>query len=103
MNDLTFNILKIVVSACAVLIAYYAIPYVKNKIKSDKYAELLAIIDVAVRAAEQTIKGSGMGALKKDNVVIFVTEWANKAGIAISQDQLNQLIEAAVFNMNQGV
>ena len=100
MNDLTFNILKIVVSICSALIAVYLVPYIRNKLKDDKYTQLLMIIEVAVRAAEQTI-GDGMGPVKKEEVIKFVTEWMNSQGIVISQDQLDQLIEAAVFNMNR--
>ncbi len=100
MNDLTFNILKIVISVCAALFAYYVIPVIKAKVKSDKYSELLAMIDICVRAAEQTTKGSGMGLIKKENVMIAMTNWLNQKGIEMSQKQLSDLIEAAVYNMN---
>ena len=100
MNDITFNLLKIVISVVAVIVAYYVIPFIKGKIQSDKYKELLAAIDIAVRAAEQTTKGSGMGPIKKEDVIITMTGWLNQKGIDISQKQLSDLIEAAVFNMN---
>jgi LL-H family phage holin len=102
MNDLTFNILKIVVSVVMALIAYYVIPYIKNRIKNDKYKELLEMIDVAVQAAEQSTKGKGMGALKKENVTIFIKSWIEQVGIKITDEQLDQLIEAAVFELNKG-
>lgn len=103
MNDLTFHLLKIVISVCSALIAYYLIPILKNKLKDDKYAKLLEMIDIAVRAAEQTTKGLKMGPVKKEEVMTFMTEWANNVGISITQDQLSQLIEAAVFEMNEGM
>lgn len=103
MNDFTFNLLKIVVSVVAALLAVYLIPYIRNKLKDDKYAQLLAIVEIAVRAAEQTIKGSGQGVVKKEEVMVFVTGWMNDHGFIISQSQLSQLIEAAVFNMNKGI
>ena len=102
MNDITFIILKLVISVVAALFAYYAIPLFKKKMADDKFAELLGVIDIAVKAAEQTVKGSGMGPIKKDNVVIYVTEWMNKNGIEISKEQLDQLIEAAVYELNKG-
>ena len=101
MNDLTFNILKIVVSVVIAIIAYYLIPYIKRRIESDKYQEFLEMIDIAVRAAEQATKGKGTGTIKKENVMIFMTSWAEKAGIKITQDQLSQLIESAVYELNQ--
>ena len=102
MNDVTFNILKIVISVCMALFAYYVIPFIKRKIQSEKYEELLTMIDICVRAAEQTTKGSGMGAIKKEDVMIAMTNWLNQKGIEMSQKQLSDLIEAAVYNMNEG-
>ena len=59
------------------------------------------MVEVAVRAAEQTIKGSGQGAAKKEEVIKFVTDWMMEHGVTITYDQLEQLIEAAVFNMKR--
>ena len=101
MNDLTFNLLKIVISIAIALITTYLVPFIKNKIQQDKYAELLQMVNVAVLAAEQTFKGSGMGALKKEEVIGFVTKWMNDRGVIISEEQLSNLIEAAVYAMNK--
>lgn len=100
MNEVIFNILRIVLSICSALVAAYLVPYIRNELKKDKYEKLLEIIEVAVKAAEQTIKGSGMGKIKKENVIDFVSIWMLENGINISQEQLSQLIEAAVFQLN---
>ena len=50
MDELTFHLLKIVISVCSALIAFYLVPILKNKLKDDKYAKLLEMIDIAVRA-----------------------------------------------------
>ena len=99
MNDITFNILKIVIAVATALISAYVIPLLKENLHDAKYQKLLDIVEIAVRAAEQTIQGSGQGALKKDEVVNFVSEWMMIHGIEISQDQLDQLIECAVYNL----
>lgn len=99
MNDITFNILKIVVTVATALISAYVIPLLKEKLNDSKYQKLLDIVEVAVRAAEQTIQGSGQGAVKKDEVLNFVSEWMMIHGIDINPDQLDQLIEAAVYNL----
>lgn len=101
MNDLTFNILKIVIAVSAALITAYLIPYIKNKLKDEKYAQLVAMVETAVRAAEQTFKGSGKGKLKKEDVLSFVHFWMVNNGIDISDAQLDELIEAAVFQLNK--
>lgn len=102
MNDLTFNLLKIVISVVAALLAYYVIPYLKNKIQQDKYKDLVEAVKIAVDAAEQTFKEGGMGKLKKEDVIKFITSYLNDNKIDISDDQLDRLIEAAVFQLNKG-
>lgn len=102
MNDLTFNVLKIVLSVVAALLAYYVIPYLKNKFKQDKYKDLVEAVAIAVEAAEQTFKEGGMGKLKKEDVIKFITAYLNENKIDISDDQLDRLIEAAVFQLNKG-
>lgn len=101
MNEVTFNILKIVVSVVSALVAVYLIPFIKAKTADVKYQKLLDMVEIAVRAAEQTIKGSGQGAAKKEEVIKFVTDWMMEHGVTITYDQLEQLIEAAVFNMKR--
>lgn len=102
MNDVTFIILKLVVSVCAALITVYVIPYLKTLRQDRRYASLLDAVEVAVRAAEQTFKESGQGARKKEEVLTFVREWMQSHGISISSYQLDQLIECAVYRMKKG-
>ena len=102
MNDLTFNLLKIIVSVACALISYYLIPVLKEKVKEAKYKDLVNAITVAVEAAEQTFKESGMGKFKKEDVIIFITGWLNENKIEISAKQLDKLIESAVFQLNKG-
>ena len=101
MNELTFNILKIVVSVAAALVATYLVPYIKAKTAETKYERLLHVVATAVRAAEQTIKGSDKGSLKKEEVMGFVTSWMAQHGIGITEEQLDQLVESAVYSMNK--
>lgn len=101
MNDLTFNILKLVISVVMALVAYYVIPLLKEKIHEAKYAQLLDTVMIAVKAAEQSIKGSKMGPVKKEDVIAYVTEWMNAKGIAITREQLDKLVEACVFEINR--
>ena len=101
MNDITFNILKIVFSVATVLVSVYVIPLLKAKLQEINNGRILEMVDIAVRAAEQTIKGSKQGALKKDEVMKYVTDWMFIHGISISQDQLDQLVEACVYQLKQ--
>lgn len=104
MDDLVFTIVKMVVMAVAaiigVLITRYAIPWI-NSLKDDaNYAQILSIIEAGVKAAEQVFTEPHSGAQKKQHVIEFVTQWLKDAGIEITESQLSELIEAAVFNMH---
>lgn len=101
MSEVMFNILALVVSVCCALIAAYVIPVLKNKLSDEKYGQLLEMINIAVRAAEQIYKESGMGKIKKEQVIDIVTAWMTDHGIIISSKQLDQLIEAAVYELNK--
>ena len=97
MDELTFMILKVVISVATALITAYLIPYIKNQTKTKQQEELMAMVNIAVRAAEQSIS---KGQKKKENATEFVTQWLNERGIKITEDQLDGLIEAAVYSMN---
>lgn len=101
MEDITLMILKIVVSICAALITVYVVPYLKTLRQDKRYASLMDMVEVAVKAAEQTIKEPGQGDYKKAEVIAFVSDWMTEHGIKISQEELSQLIECAVFSMKQ--
>ena len=103
MNEWTFNILKVVIAVCSALITVYLIPYIKTLKEDKRYASLVEMVEVAVRAAEQTFKEPGEGKMKKAEVLTFVTDWLNKQGIAVSDDELDRLIECAVYQMHQEI
>ena len=100
MDELTMMILKIVISVCASLITAYVVPYIKTLKEDSRYQSAVEMIEIAVRAAEQVLKKEE-GAFKKAEVLKFVTDWLNRNGIGIMEDQLDQLIEAAVYEMKQ--
>ena len=100
-DEYTFLILKIVVTVCTALATAYLVPYLKTLREDARYQKMIDMIAVAVRAAEQTITGTGQGAVKKEKVVAFVKDWLTKQGIEITDEQLSDLIEAAVYTMNR--
>lgn len=102
MNEITFDVLKIIVSICAALVTAYVIPYLKTLKDDKRYASLVGIVEVAVRAAEQTIPEPNEGKLKKAEVLSFVSDWLSSRGIKITNDELDKLIECAVYQLKQG-
>lgn len=101
MNEITFEILKIVVIISAALISAYLIPFIKAKTANTKYGDLLDIVEKSVKAAEQKYKGSGQGSIKYEKVVDYVTSELLKRGIIITDEQLDTLIEAFVYEINR--
>lgn len=100
MDDITFIILKIVLSIVSALFGIVIIPLVKEKIASIKDERLRKFIGEMVQAAEQTISDPGSGALKKEEVMAKVTDWLNEHNMKITEKQLSDLIESAVYSMN---
>lgn len=100
-DDITFVFLKLVVSACAILITVYVIPFLKSKMAEKQWNDLLDIIQKSVYAAEQTI-GAKNGTIKKSEVMAFVLNYVSDKGLNLTKELIDQLIEAAVFELNKG-
>lgn len=99
MSDLTFNILKITTAIVMIVVARYVVPAIKSYVERCKNDSVYSLIETAVKAAEQTITGNGLGPVKKAQVKEKVLEWLAEKKINITEDQLDQLIEEAVYTM----
>ena len=98
MNDVVFEILKAVLVLVIILIAKYLVPWIKLQVEHEW---LLKWVELAVRSAEQTVLGDKTGPEKKAIVTKFLKEQLQQKNISISDEQLNTLIEAAVYAMKQ--
>lgn len=100
MNDILFGILQVFIISAVAAILRYCIPFLTGLLRSHNYNFAADIIETAVRAAEQTISGHGRGDEKFELVVKYVHEQIERYGIGITEEQVVQLIEAAVQTMN---
>ena len=82
--------------AVAILV-FVAVPFIRSKTTEAQFARLKKWVDIAVTAAEQTIKGPGKGSEKK----AYVLEWLKLNGINLDYDKADLLIESKVYAMNQ--
>ena len=101
MNETLFTIIKYAVGILVLVVFRYVIPFVKLKLENSKYADVLDFIEKCINAAEsiyKTIPKSGEE--KKAYVVTAVTEYINKKGIKLTEDQINILIEAIVTELS---
>ena len=103
MNTVLFEALKAVVIISIMLIMRYLIPYLKSLVEKSKYAQVVEWVGKAVLMAEQTVLGTKAGAEKKAIVIDFIKRMLMQKNIAITDEQLNILIESAVFAMKKGV
>lgn len=103
MNDILYEVLKAVLVLAVILITRYAVPYVKSLLENSKYSWIVTWVGIAVHSAEQTIFGEKSGEEKKAAVMVFLRDLLSSKNINITDEQLSNLIEAAVFEMNGGV
>lgn len=101
MNDIIFEIVKLAVMALILLITRYLIPMLKEKIGADKLATVEKWAKYAVLKAQQVL-WSESGRDRKAYVTEFLKEILIEKNIALSDEQLDVLIEAAVKQMRIG-
>lgn len=102
MNQIVMDLLKWVVALLGFIVARYLVPWIKAQVANSQYAWMSALVEDAVKYAEQTIVGSGKGEEKKDLVVQYITNQLQIKGIGITEDQMDALIESAVFGLKEG-
>ena len=105
MSEVKFEIVKIVLCAVvgiiSIMVTRVAVPYIQTLRLTAEQELALYLIEKAVRAVEQTIKETGQGKAKKAEVVKFVQRELAEKGISITDEQIDKLIEAAVYSMNR--
>ncbi len=93
-------IVKIIFALISVTLTSFVIPYLRTLTEKNMDARLTNFLKDSVRAAEQTIKGSGKGEEKKAKVLQAASEWLKKYSIELSEQELSDMIESLVFAMN---
>jgi len=101
MNDILFEVVKAVLAVILLVLARYAVPYAKMALEDTRYAWIEGWVEMSVKAAEQTITGGKTGEEKKKAVTEFVRKLLAEKNIAITYEQLDTLIESAVYIMNK--
>lgn len=96
MNEELFKIVLMLVSILATIITSFIIPFIKEKIGSERLEKYEYWANLCVRAAEMLWKESGKGAEKKQYVVNFLNDMFNKNKVVITDEQIEILIESAV-------
>lgn len=95
-KELILTILTASVQLFIVLGLGYVIKFLKTKISVENLQKYYTLIKLFVESAEQ-IYGGGQGVIKKKAVVDMVRK---TIGNKLTPEEIDKLIEAAVFEMN---
>ena len=98
MNDLIFEILKLVVMLVVTGVCAYAVPFLKSKIGADELDRVSFWAKQFVLKAQQ-VMWAKTGEERKGYVMEALTEIAKEAKIKITAEQLDAIVEAAVKTM----
>lgn len=96
-NELIVQIGTIVIALLGALVTYVVIPFIRSKTTKEQRDNVSFWVSVAVSAAEMIFKEKGAGKAKKE----YVWEFLVSKGIKITEEQLDALIEAAVYEINK--
>jgi LL-H family phage holin len=99
MENVVYQILSLVLTIIGLVVTYYVIPILRRKVSYEKLSIIEMWVNIAVAAAEQ-MKVAGLlpdGQEKKD----FVLQFIKDKGITITEQELDALIEAAVYEINK--
>lgn len=98
MNDILFELLKLIVMIAVLFVMRYAIPWLRARIGVEKMTEIEKWAEKAVLMAQQ-VYWNKSGEERKEIVTEFLREMLIVKNISISGEQLEILIEAAVKQM----
>ena len=96
LHQILFQILTNVIQILCVVLSGFCINLISSKIQNTKLSKYMDYARMAVSAVEQTM-GFDNGIEKKKAVKGFLTK---KIGNTLSPEDLDNLIEASVYNLN---
>lgn len=101
MNETLFTIIKYTISILTLAVFRYVIPFVRLKLENSKYAAVLDFIEKCINAAESIYKNiPKSGDEKKAYVIKAITEYINKVGIKLTEEQVNILIQGVFTELD---
>lgn len=93
-------IFRFVLLVALFVLMKYIIPYLQKLVDDSELRYLRQVVSDAVLATEQTISTTGAGMEKKGIVTEFIKNMLMSKNISISDQQIDNLIESAVYLFN---
>lgn len=100
MDEMIFTVFRFVLLVALAVLMKYIIPYLQKLVDNSELRYLRQIVCDAVMAAEQTVSTAGAGAEKKRIVTEFLKNMLISKNISVSDQQIDSLIESAVYMFN---
>lgn len=97
-TEFLFQLTLLVVSLAVPIVTTFVVKYLQTKYGNENLKKYLSYAETAVKAAESTFLKPGSGAEKKAVVEKYLS---NKIGNILSAEEIDQLIQAAVFEINK--
>ena len=89
-------IIKVIIPILGAILTYVVVPLIRKKVDREDLEYIYSWVTVAVRSAEQMHKAGLITIPKKE----YVVEYLQSKGFNISKEDLDNLIEAAVKELN---
>lgn len=99
MNEILFSIIVIFLFALVFLGIRFFIPWIKEKIGNEKYERVKAEIQTLVYAIQERYGKELTGPERRAIVLEKIKEFLISKNISLTDDQLRELNDAAVFAM----
>ena len=88
-------IIKGIFALLGVVITYFLIPYLREKVQDERMDKFLAYVEWAVRWAEQ-MYNEDQNTQKKREVLSLVSDYLDKAHLSLSEEEIDAIIEGVV-------
>ncbi len=93
-------ICNIIIALVSTVVSAFLIPYIKSRISENNQIKLVKLVQVAVSAAEQIAQLTD-----SEDKKTYVVDFLKRKGYFVNTDdigdEINALIEAAVYELNQ--
>lgn len=99
MRDIVLELLKLTIMIATMLITRYLVPWLKAKTETEMMGVIVDWALQAVLAAEQAHQAES-GPERKAIVIRFIKQILEQKNLALSDEEIDTLIEAAVKQMN---
>lgn len=95
-----YQIFSAIITLLCAVIVRFIIPWIKEKAEASKYKNIMDKIIDAVYGVEEIYKKSGMGEVKKKEVINYISLYLMKKHIYLSDEEIELLIHSAVEQLH---